>query len=95
MDSPDTDRFEASRGRLASLAYRLLGSAADPVDAVQDTFLRWQAADREGVEVPEAWLTKVVTNLCLDWLSSAPQTRYGCAVGCPRFGAAPFRPPRP
>ncbi|AQS65775.1 sigma-70 family RNA polymerase sigma factor [Streptomyces pactum] len=80
MDSAAIDRFEASRGRLASLAYRLLGSAADAEDAVQDTFLRWQAADRERVEAPEAWLTKVVTNLCLDRLRSA-QARHERAAG--------------
>jgi RNA polymerase sigma factor (sigma-70 family) len=80
VDSAAIDRFEASRGRLASLAYRLLGSAADAEDAVQDTFLRWQAADRERVEVPEAWLTKVVTNLCLDRLRSA-QARHERAAG--------------
>lgn len=80
MDSTAIDRFEASRGRLASLAYRLLGSAADAEDAVQDTFLRWQAADRERVEVPEAWLTRVVTNLCLDRLRSA-QARHERAAG--------------
>ncbi|MFF3412924.1 sigma-70 family RNA polymerase sigma factor [Streptomyces sp. NPDC002742] len=80
MDSAAIDRFEASRGRLASLAYRLLGSAADAEDAVQDTFLRWQAADRERVEVPEAWLTKVVTNLCLDRLRSA-HARHERAAG--------------
>ncbi|WP_077061285.1 sigma-70 family RNA polymerase sigma factor [Streptomyces sp. MP131-18] len=80
MDRAAVDRFEASRGRLASLAYRLLGSAADAEDAVQDTFLRWQAADRERVEVPEAWLTKVVTNLCLDRLRSA-QARHERAAG--------------
>ncbi|MET7451975.1 sigma-70 family RNA polymerase sigma factor [Streptomyces sp. NPDC005574] len=80
MDSADIDRFEAGRGRLASLAYRLLGSAADAEDAVQDTFLRWQAADRAQVEVPEAWLTKVATNLCLDRLRSA-QARHERAAG--------------
>jgi RNA polymerase sigma factor (sigma-70 family) len=80
MDSAAIDRFEASRGRLASLAYRLLGSAADAEDAVQDTFLRWQAADRERVEVPEAWLTRVVTNLCLDRLRSA-RVRHERAAG--------------
>ena len=80
MDSAAIDRFEASRGRLASLAYRLLGSAADAEDAVQDTFLRWQAADRERVEVPEAWLTRVATNLCLDRLRSA-QARHERAAG--------------
>ncbi|MFI1420827.1 sigma-70 family RNA polymerase sigma factor [Streptomyces sp. NPDC020731] len=80
MDGTAIDRFEASRGRLASLAYRLLGSAADAEDAVQDTFLRWQAADRERVEVPEAWLTKVVTHVCLDRLRSA-QARHERAAG--------------
>ncbi len=80
MDVAAIDRFEAGRARLASLAYRLLGSAADAEDAVQDAFLRWQAADRERIEVPEAWLTKVVTNLCLDRLRSA-QARHERAAG--------------
>ena len=80
MDTAAIDRFEAGRHRLASLAYRLLGSAADAEDAVQDTFLRWQAADRARIEVPEAWLTKVVTNLCLDRLRSA-QARHERAAG--------------
>jgi RNA polymerase sigma factor (sigma-70 family) len=80
MDTATVARFEASRNRLASLAYRLLGSAADAEDTVQDAFLRWQAADREYVEVPEAWLTKIVTNLALDRLRSA-QVRRERAVG--------------
>ncbi|MFJ5774540.1 sigma-70 family RNA polymerase sigma factor [Streptomyces sp. NPDC093094] len=79
-DRFDTDRFEAGRSRLASLAYRLLGSAVDAEDTVQDAFLHWQAADRERIRVPEAWLTKVVTNLCLDRLRSA-QARRERAVG--------------
>ncbi|MEV5545962.1 sigma-70 family RNA polymerase sigma factor [Streptomyces sp. NPDC052309] len=74
-DRFDTSRFEAGRNRLASLAYRLLGSATDAEDAVQDAFLHWQAADRQRIEVPEAWLTKVVTNLCLDRLRSAQARR--------------------
>jgi RNA polymerase sigma-70 factor (ECF subfamily) len=74
-DRFDTGRFEASRNRLASLAYRLLGSATDAEDAVQDAFLHWQAADRQRIKVPEAWLTKVVTNLCLDRLRSAQARR--------------------
>ncbi|MBC6445755.1 sigma-70 family RNA polymerase sigma factor [Actinokineospora xionganensis] len=80
MDTATVERFEANRNRLASLAYRLLGSAADAEDAVQDAFLRWQAADRSHIEVPEAWLTKVVTNLSLDRLRSA-KTRHERAVG--------------
>ncbi|WP_412542907.1 sigma-70 family RNA polymerase sigma factor [Longispora sp. K20-0274] len=79
-DRFDTSRFEASRNRLAALAYRLLGSAADAEDAVQDTFLHWQAADRHQINVPEAWLTKVATNLCVDRLRSA-QARRERAVG--------------
>ncbi|MEW2260672.1 sigma-70 family RNA polymerase sigma factor [Streptomyces sp. NPDC047869] len=80
MDSAAVDRFEAGRSRLASLAYRLLGSAADAEDTVQEAFLRWQAADRDRIEVPQAWLTKAVTHLCLDRLRSA-QARHERAVG--------------
>jgi RNA polymerase sigma factor (sigma-70 family) len=80
VDTATVARFEASRNRLASLAYRLLGSAADAEDTVQDAFLRWQAADRDYVEVPEAWLTKIVTHLALDRLRSA-KVRRERAVG--------------
>ncbi|MFD3972976.1 RNA polymerase sigma-70 factor [Streptomyces cyaneofuscatus] len=69
------DRFEASMPRLEAIAYRLLGSASDAEDAVQDTFLRWQAADLDRIEVPEAWLTKVLTNVCLNQLTSARARR--------------------
>ena len=67
----EVELFERSRARLEAIAYRLLGSASDAEDAVQDTFLRWLAADRRRVETPEAWLTKVLTNLCLNQLTSA------------------------
>ncbi|MFJ9742938.1 RNA polymerase sigma-70 factor [Streptomyces sp. NPDC101166] len=67
----DVDRFESARPRLEAIAYRLLGSAGEAEDAVQETYLRWQSADVERVEVPEAWLTKVLTNLCLNQLASA------------------------
>ncbi|MGW1224260.1 RNA polymerase sigma-70 factor [Streptomyces sp. NPDC001478] len=71
----DVDRFEAARPRLEAIAYRLLGSAAEAEDAVQETFLRWQAADVGRIEVPEAWLTKVLTNWCLNLLTSARARR--------------------
>ncbi|MBT2410661.1 RNA polymerase sigma-70 factor [Streptomyces sp. ISL-12] len=71
----DVDRFEAARPRMEAIAYRLLGSASDAEDIVQETFLRWQSADVERVEVPEAWLTKVLTNLCLNQLTSARARR--------------------
>jgi RNA polymerase sigma factor (sigma-70 family) len=75
VDPAPVERFEASRSRLASIAYPLLGSAADAEDVVQDAFLRWHAADRSHIAVPEAWLTKVVTNLSLDRLRSAQARR--------------------
>ncbi|MEV0244575.1 RNA polymerase sigma factor SigJ [Streptomyces sp. NPDC050674] len=71
----DVDRFEAFRPRLEAVAYRLLGSASEAEDAVQETFLRWQGADPDLIEVPEAWLTKVLTNLCLNQLTSARARR--------------------
>lgn len=71
ISAQETDLFEASRGRLEAIAYRLLGTAGDAEDAVQDTFLRWQSADRDHIETPEAWLTKVLTNVCLNQLTSA------------------------
>ncbi len=75
LTANDVERFEACRPRLAAIAYRLLGSAGEAEDAVQETFLRWQAADVDRIEVPEAWLTKVLTNLCLNLLASARARR--------------------
>ncbi|RUL94470.1 RNA polymerase sigma-70 factor [Verrucosispora sp. FIM060022] len=75
LSAHDLDLFEQSRARLEAVAYRLLGSAGDAEDMVQETFLRWQAADRAGVEQPAAWLTKVLTNLCLNQLTSARARR--------------------
>ncbi|MCD2465923.1 RNA polymerase sigma factor SigJ [Streptomyces sp. MBT42] len=71
----DVDRFEAARPRLEAIAYRLLGSSSEAEDAVQETYLRWQAADAGRIEVPEAWLTKVLTNFCLNQLTSARARR--------------------
>ncbi|TCP47306.1 RNA polymerase ECF family sigma subunit [Tamaricihabitans halophyticus] len=67
--------FEARRGRLFGLAYRLLGSVEEAEDAVQDAYLRWDRTDRATIEHPDAWLTKVVTNLCLTRLTAARATR--------------------
>src|SRR5215213_816335 len=71
----EVEVFEGARARLEAIAYRLLGSASDAEDAVQDTFLRWQSADRELIETPEAWLTKVLINLSLNQLTSARARR--------------------
>ncbi|MEU0911964.1 RNA polymerase sigma-70 factor [Streptomyces althioticus] len=77
MSAPtsDVNRFLAARPRLEAIAYRLLGSASEAEDAVQETYLRWQGADTGRIEVPEAWLTKVLTNICLNQLTSARARR--------------------
>ncbi|WEX88472.1 RNA polymerase sigma factor SigJ [Sinorhizobium garamanticum] len=67
--------FEEARPRLLGLAYRILGSRADAEDAVQDTFLKWQAADLSAIESPAAWLTTACTRRCLDLLKSAHRKR--------------------
>lgn len=69
------DEFESHRPRMFSLAYRMLGSAQEAQDAVQDAYLRWSGADRAGIGQPAAWLAKVVTNLCLNRLTSARARR--------------------
>lgn len=57
------------------LAYRLLGSAEEAEDVVQDAFLRWMSADHAAIVATTPWLAKVVTNLCLNRLSSSRARR--------------------
>lgn len=67
--------FEAERGRLFGIAYRLLGTIGDAEDAVQDAYLRWQQADRSAVVSAQAFLTTIVTRLCLDRLRALQAQR--------------------
>lgn len=67
--------FEAQRSRLEGLAYRITGSRATAEDVVQDAWLRWNRADRAGIDRPAAWLTTVTSRLALDHLKSAQHTR--------------------
>lgn len=70
--APDAGRaFDAQRPVLLRVAYRMLGSMADAEDVLQEAYLRWAAADRAAVDVPAAYLRRVVTRLCLDHLKSA------------------------
>ncbi|WP_324189248.1 RNA polymerase sigma-70 factor [Nocardia otitidiscaviarum] len=75
VDAEGLAEFERQRGRLFALAYRMLGSASEAEDAVQETYLRWDAADRADIRAAEAWLTTVVVNLCRTWLDSARARR--------------------
>jgi RNA polymerase sigma factor (sigma-70 family) len=65
-----TAAFEAHRGHLRAVAYRLLGSASDADDAVQDTWLRLTGADTSEVENLGGWLTTVVARVSLNMLRS-------------------------
>ncbi|MET0365740.1 MAG: sigma-70 family RNA polymerase sigma factor [Sphingobium sp.] len=81
MQRPEPDDFEAQRPRLLRLAYRMLGSHAEAEDAVQDAWLRWSRVDEAAaVDNPAAFLTRIVTRLCLDRMKSARarrETYYG------------------
>ncbi len=66
--------FEAERPRLLRLGYRMLGSVSEAEDIVQEAWLRW-AARPESVDTPAAYLTRIVTRLCLDQLKSARARR--------------------
>ncbi len=67
-----TEVFLAERRGLLLLAYRMLGSLTEAEDVVQEAWLRWQAAGQAGTDIRNggAWLTTVVTRLCVDHLRS-------------------------
>jgi RNA polymerase sigma-70 factor (ECF subfamily) len=67
--------FEGERKRLTMLAYRMLGRMSEAEDAVQDAYLRWQAADHAAIRVPGAWLTTATVRLCLDRMRRAKASR--------------------
>ena len=67
--------FEAHRGRLRAIAYRMLGSLADAEDAVQETWLRLARADATEVRNLGGWLTTVLARLCLDVLRARTSRR--------------------
>jgi RNA polymerase sigma-70 factor (ECF subfamily) len=71
----DAIAFEEWRSLLFGIAYRMLGSAADAEDVVQDACLRWLRRRGEPVESVRAYLVTIVTRLCLDQLDSARAKR--------------------
>jgi RNA polymerase sigma-70 factor, ECF subfamily len=69
MTSEDLVRhFAAHRTRLRAIAYRMLGSAPDADDALQEAWLRASGADLAGIDNPPGWLTTVTARVCLDRL---------------------------
>ncbi|MFD3513360.1 RNA polymerase sigma factor SigJ [Streptomyces sp. NPDC058657] len=75
---PGMGAVVSERRQLINLAYRLLGSLADAEDVVQEAYTRWYAmsrAQREAIDSPGAWLTRVAGRICLDVLGSARARR--------------------
>lgn len=67
--------FESVRPRLFGIAYRMLGSAAEAEDIVQDAWLRWQGTDRSAVRDPPAFLATATTRLAITFAQSAQSRR--------------------
>src|SRR5690606_29014192 len=67
--------FEHHRGHLRSVAYRLLGSASEADDAVQEAWLRLSRSDADQIQNLRGWLTTVVGRVCLDMLRSRASRR--------------------
>jgi RNA polymerase sigma factor (sigma-70 family) len=74
------ERFEAHRPRLHAVAHRMLGSAAEADDAMQEAWLRLSRSGTEGVENLGGWLTTIVARVCLDLLRSR-QSRHEEPIG--------------
>ncbi|MFG2938718.1 RNA polymerase sigma-70 factor [Streptomyces sp. NPDC048282] len=66
-----TKDFVAARPRLFGIAYRVIGSAVEAEDIVQETWVRWQGTDRAGIHEPAAFLTTVATRLAINFIQSA------------------------
>ena len=69
------ESFETYRAYLFSIAYRMLGSAMDAEDMVQETYIRYQAAAPETIHSLKAYLTTILTRLCMDQLDLARRKR--------------------
>ncbi|RQU87468.1 RNA polymerase sigma-70 factor [Burkholderia cenocepacia] len=91
----DARTFHALRPRLQKIAYRMLGSIADAEDIVQDVWLRWHDAARDGIENAEAWLVAVTTRTSIDRLRAAKIRREhytGIWLPEPELGESPATP---
>jgi RNA polymerase sigma-70 factor, ECF subfamily len=74
-DAVQTDSFEEYRSLLFAMAYRMLGSAMEAEDIVQETYLRYRATPAESIRSLKSFLTTIVHHLCIDHLKSARMQR--------------------
>ncbi|AKS35521.1 RNA polymerase sigma-70 factor [Mycolicibacterium goodii] len=80
-DLPEAEAvFSRVRPRLFGVAYRMMGTVAEAEDAVQETWLRWQDADRAAVTDPASFLMTIVTRICLNVVQSA-RARHETYIG--------------
>ena len=69
------ESFESYRSYLFAIAYRMLGSAMDAEDMVQETYLRYQSTPKDSIHSLKAFLTTIISRLCVDQLHLARRTR--------------------
>jgi RNA polymerase sigma-70 factor, ECF subfamily len=69
------ETFESYRTYLFAIAYRMLGSAMDAEDMVQETYLRYQSTPKDSIHSLKAFLTTIISRLCVDQLQLARRTR--------------------
>ena len=69
------ETFESNRSYLFAIAYRMLGSVMDAEDMVQETYIRYQKAQPENLHSLKAYLTTILTRLCIDQLDLAHRKR--------------------
>ncbi|MET1043326.1 MAG: sigma factor, partial [Microbacteriaceae bacterium] len=67
--------FVSLRPRLFGIAYRMLGSAVEAEDVLQDAWIKWQATDRSGIRSPAAFLTTMTTRLAINVANSSRMRR--------------------
>lgn len=78
MTLTGADELQGQRPRLLGMAFRMLGTLADAEDAVQEAYLRWHRLgddERQRIQMPAAWFTRVTSRICLDELGSARARR--------------------